>query len=304
MSNPQVSIGLPVYNGQDFLEEAIESILSQDYRDFELIISDNASEDRTAEICEHFCRRDARIRFYRTEANRGAAWNYNRVFELSSGSFFKWQAHDDICLPRFLSRCVETFHQAPSSAVLVYPKAEIIDAEGNSNPRLHPESLEARDPAPYHRLATVLRKLNMACPVFGLVRSSALEKTRLIGQFVASDYVLLAELAMLGEIWEVPETLFQRRVHPKISTYANRSARDLLRWYAPSGRASNRLLPPMLSLGPEYQRSISRLPLTTQERWRCRLTALLVWYERELRNLGGKYKERIKQAFQAPGPLG
>lgn len=297
MPNPRVSIGIPVYNGEDFLAAAIESLLAQDYRDFELIISDNASTDGTQAICEAYAQKDNRIRYLRADVNRGAAWNYNRLVEMASGEFFKWQAHDDVCLPTFLRRCVETFNQAPESVVLVYPRAEIIDASGRLASQYLTESLEVRDREPHRRLATVLRSLNMACPVFGLIRASALRKTRLIGPFVASDYVLLAELSLLGEIWEVPETLFQRRVHPKISTYANRSARDLLRWYAPS-RRSHSILPPMLALGTEYLRSISRLPLTTQDRWRCRLTAISVWYERELRNLGGKYKARLKQALQ------
>lgn len=298
MSNPRVSIGLPVYNGENYLEAAIESILAQDFADFELIVSDNASEDRTREICERYARKDGRVQYVRAEANRGAAWNYNRVYELSCGTFFKWQAHDDVCLPTFLRRCVETYDRAPASVVLVYPRAEVIDEDGNRVAKFVPESLETRDPEPHRRLASVLRRLNMACPVFGLIRSSALRHTRLIGPFVASDYVLLAELALLGEIWEVPETLFQRRVHPQISTYANRRARDLQRWYAPTQRSYGRILPPMMALGSEYLRSIRRVPLGAWERWACRATAVGVWYERELRNLGGRYKARLKHVLR------
>jgi hypothetical protein len=103
---------------------------------------------------------------------------------------------------------------------------------------------------------------------------------------------------MLGEIWEVPEVLFQRRIHSQISTYANRSAGDLLAWYDPSGRLYSRVLPPLLSVGNEYLQSINSLPLSKRERWRCRLTVISVWYERELRNLGGRYKARLKEAFQ------
>lgn len=297
MRSPRVSIGLPVYNGEDFLETAIRSLLAQDFGDFELIISDNASTDATREICERHAAQDARVRYLRADTNRGAAWNYNRLVGLASGRYFKWQAHDDVCLPQFLSKCVETFAHAPESVVLVYPRAEIIDAEGKPLPRYTPESLDARAAEPHRRLATVLRNLNMACPVFGLMRADALRKTRLIGSFVASDYVLLAELAMLGEIREVPEMLFQRRLHPRISTYANRSARDLLRWYDPSKRARGPLLPPMLALGKEYLGSVGRLPLGGSDRLRCRATVLSVWYERELRNLGGRYKARLKQAF-------
>jgi glycosyltransferase involved in cell wall biosynthesis len=291
-----VSIGLPVYNGEDYLALAIESILAQDYSNFELIISDNGSQDRTPTICERYRQKDNRIRYTRAESNRGAAWNYNHVFELSSAPFFKWQAHDDICLPGFLSQCLAEFERAPPSTVLVYPRAEIVDASGSRDGRFLPESLEALHPAPHRRLAVVLRNLNMACPVFGLMRSSALSRTRLIAPFVAADYVLLAELALLGQIREVPHVLFQRRVHPKISTYANRSAADLLKWYDPSKRASRMLVSPQLALGREYLRSISRLPLSRSERVRCRSTAIAVWYERELRNIGGKYKARLKKA--------
>jgi glycosyltransferase involved in cell wall biosynthesis len=297
MSQPGISIGLPVYNGENYLDAAIESILAQDYSNFELIISDNASEDRTPVICERYRRMDSRVRYVRAPTNRGAAWNYNHVFGLSSAPFFKWQAHDDLCLPAFLSRCLDAFNHAPASTVLVYPCAEIIDADGARDDRFRPESLEALQPAPHQRLATVLRNLNMACPVFGVIRTSALAKTRLIAPFVAADYVLLAELALLGTIHEVPDVLFQRRVHPNISTYANRSAADLLRWYDPAKRASRTLVSPQMALGGEYLRSINRLPLSRRERARCRFTAISVWYERELRNAGGRYKSRLKKAI-------
>ena len=288
---------MPVCNGENFLGAAIESILAQDYCNFELIISDNASEDRTPVICERYRRMDSRVRYVRAPTNRGAAWNYNHVFQLSSAPFFKWQAHDDLCLPAFLSRCLDTFDRAPASTVLVYPRAEIIDAGGDRDDRFRPESLEALQPAPHQRLATVLRNLNMACPVFGLLRASALSQTRLIAPFVAADYALLAELAVLGTIHEVPEVLFQRRVHPRISTYANRSSADLLRWYDPAKRASRTWISPQMALGREYLRSIGRLPLSRRERLRCRMTIASVWYQRELRNLGGKYKARIKKSL-------
>ncbi len=95
-SDPLVSIGLPVYNGENYLEEAIRSILAQTYTHFELIISDNGSTDRTQEICEFYAERDLRIRYYRNKENLGAAWNYNQTFHLAKGKYFKWAAHDDI----------------------------------------------------------------------------------------------------------------------------------------------------------------------------------------------------------------
>ena len=104
MSTPKlVSIGLPVFNGDAYLEAAVDSLLSQDYKSIEVIISDNGSTDRTEEICRAYAKADARIRFYRNKDNMGAAQNYNRVFALSRGKYFKWQAVDDKCHPEFLS---------------------------------------------------------------------------------------------------------------------------------------------------------------------------------------------------------
>jgi len=95
--SPIISIGMPVYNGQAFIESAIKSILEQTFEDFELILSDNASNDKTQEICLDYKQQDNRIRYFRNEVNLGAAQNYNRVFELSKGKYFK-----PICLRQFI----------------------------------------------------------------------------------------------------------------------------------------------------------------------------------------------------------
>ena len=127
---PLVSIGMPVYNGERFIRQAVESILAQDYKDFELIISDNASTDGTGGICQGDADRDARVRYVHNDVNIGACLNHKRVFEMGRGDYFKWAAHDDECLPTFLARCMETFEEAPRSVVLVYPQSLLIDGEG------------------------------------------------------------------------------------------------------------------------------------------------------------------------------
>ena len=101
-NEPRVSIGMPVYNGEKYLEEAIQSILAQTYSDFELVISDNASTDKTQEICLEYAARDSRVRYHRNEKNLGAAPNYNRTFELSTGQYFKWADYDDLLAEEFL----------------------------------------------------------------------------------------------------------------------------------------------------------------------------------------------------------
>src|SRR5580698_5675373 len=89
---PVVTIGMPVYNGARYLEEALRSILNQTYRDCELLISDNASTDATESICRRYAAEDGRVRYLRNERNLGAAANYNRVIHLASGRYFRHAA--------------------------------------------------------------------------------------------------------------------------------------------------------------------------------------------------------------------
>ena len=98
---PRVSLGFPVYNGERYLAAALDSLLGQTFRDLEVVICDNASTDRTAELCAAYAARDARVRYHRNPTNLGAAPNFNRTFELSRGEYFKWAAHDDVCAPTF-----------------------------------------------------------------------------------------------------------------------------------------------------------------------------------------------------------
>jgi glycosyltransferase involved in cell wall biosynthesis len=277
MQIPRVSIGFPVYNGENYIRSAIESILQQDYTDFELIISDNASTDATEEICREFAAKDARIRYDRNATNIGASKNHKRVFELSAGEFFKWAAHDDVHLQGFLRRCVEVLDQAPSTVVLVAPRTEIVDAEGRPT-EMRVERLMTTRALPHQRVADILRNLKWATAQFGLFRSAALRKTRLIDSFPASDYVLLLELAILGEIWEIPETLFQRRYHPGITTNLNMNRAQFAEWFDPGRKGRI----PKPRLGLEFARSIARLPLSFTERLLCYWTTFILWYGRRL----------------------
>src|SRR2546426_6424374 len=121
----RVSIGLPVFNCDPLLRQAVDSLLTQTYSDFELVISDNASTDGTEAICREYAAKDHRVRYYRGERNRGAVWNWNRVFELSGGEYFKWAAHDDLCAPDYVERCVEVLDRDPS-VVLCYAETVLI----------------------------------------------------------------------------------------------------------------------------------------------------------------------------------
>ena len=241
-SSPCVSIGLPVYNGENYLAEAIESLLSQSLTDFELIISDNASTDATQSICEKYQKQDPRIRYTRTDQNLGAAQNYNRIVPLAQGRYFKWAAHDDNCYPDFLSGCVTTL-DAHQDAVLCYPSTHVIDGAGKVL-REYRDGLGVAQASSHERLlaylrANFMRRKGMCNPIFGVMRTAALRKTRMIQKFVASDRLLLAHFALLGKSIELPDILFQRRVHADDSTMANWNFTDRMEWFS-SGTSRKR----------------------------------------------------------------
>src|SRR5271168_953917 len=148
---PRVSIGLPVYNGEPFLRDALDSVLSQTYSDFELIISDNASTDRTAEICAEFAAKDSRIRYYRNNENIGVDRNYNRIFGLSRGEFFRWVAADDLSAPTLLERSVELL-DARKEVILCYARSRYIDDAGGFL-RDYEDKLDINFATPHERFA-------------------------------------------------------------------------------------------------------------------------------------------------------
>ena len=145
MNTRRVSMGMPVYNGERYVAEAIESVLQQTFGDFELVISDNGSTDSTRSICEGYAARDPRVRYFRSDANRGATWNFNRVVELSRGEYFRWAAHDDRIRPEYLERCVAVLDADPE-AVLCYTQVEIIDAAGASRGVYQDQALDTAAP--------------------------------------------------------------------------------------------------------------------------------------------------------------
>jgi glycosyltransferase involved in cell wall biosynthesis len=299
-NTPTVSIGIPVYNGADYLRAALDSILAQTYTDFEIMISDNASEDATPEICQEYMARDARIRYARSDTNRGAAWNYNRVVELARGKYFKWATHDDWLAPTYIERCVEELDSAGSAAALVYPRTILIcddPAErkfyGGDRVR-YEDRLDTRHPDPIRRLCHVARHLDLCNPVMGLFSREILLRTGLIRPFRGSDVLLLSEISLLGEIHEIPEWLFYRRRHPRASRLQNSTVDTVARWF--STDVVNRrqdILPPSSRLLWEHLKLVWHSSLPWTGRVRGVLSFLATRALRQARVVGGRYKRKL-----------
>jgi glycosyltransferase involved in cell wall biosynthesis len=203
---PLVSIGLPVYNGERFLERAARSILDQTFGDLELIILDNASDDATGAIAERLAAADPRVRYERNPHNIGAARNFNRAVELARGRYFKWAAYDDWLEPTFLSRCVDVLEREPGTS-LVFPATNVYDESGKLLKRYrHPDGLGSDRPAErfFHSLWT----WKYATAMFGLTRTDELSGTRLIQGYAGADRILFSELVLLGGVRELDQHLF------------------------------------------------------------------------------------------------
>jgi glycosyltransferase involved in cell wall biosynthesis len=206
---PLVSIGMPLYNEERYLRQMLDSLISQDYDNFELIISDNASVDSTPQICQEYAAKDARVRYYRNETNIGASANFKRVFQLSQGDYFAWVAGHDLWHSTFLSRCLEILLQ-DESVVLCHPQAMWIDTDGQPLGAI-PSSVETRGLDRISRFHVVLWGLGYCSPVYGLICSKALRQANLGLEVIAPDAILLAELSLLGAFAHISEPLLYMR---------------------------------------------------------------------------------------------
>jgi glycosyltransferase involved in cell wall biosynthesis len=258
---------MPIYNGENYVREALDSILAQTFRDFELIISDNASTDATKEICRSYAAKDPRIRYCRAEKNLGGAYNHNRVFELSTGRYFKWAAHDDVCAPEFLERCVEILDREPS-VVLCYPRTIILD-QVNDRIIKYDDGFHFISPKPhqrYKRYHERVRYGHESHPVFG----------------VNSDRVLLGELVLHGRFYEVPEFLFFKRNHADTSVNLYLSYRSRVAWFDPAKKGKLQLTRWRMLF--EYLRAINRANIAWREKLLCdvQMGKWSIWYAKWL----------------------
>lgn len=266
-AGPRVVVGLPVFNGQNYLRDAIESILAQTYTDFRLIITDNCSTDGTQDICREFAARDPRIEYHRHPENIGAAPNFNSCFELAQGrgvEYFKWAAHDDVLGPDFLKVCVEKL-DADKSVSLAHTLSVRIDKDrktvGTYDSEFPLNGTRARER--FYRVLWV----DHFTEIWGLMRASCLKKTILYGSFIGSDRTLLAEMLLQGDIAYIPEYHFFRRDHAENYCNSQRTAEERMKWFDPKKKNTKlRNAPAKLWW---YIAAIARLPMPLGERFAC-----------------------------------
>lgn len=294
---PRVTIGVPVFNGEKYLRQALDSLIEQTFEDFEVVISDNASTDSTPDICAEYVAADSRFRLVRQATNLGAAANYNHVVILARGTYFKWLAHDDWCEPTFLERCVAELDRSEQS-VLAYTDTYVVDPHDNYM-YSDPDRLLPQQASPVGRLVHTLNNLNMVNAVFGLIRADDLRKTGLIGAYVASDYVLMVELSLLGAFLHVDEPLIGRRWHPGGSRQeANPTLADVQAWFD-GGVQRSFVVPTSLRLPFEYLKSTLGAPISPPMRLICAAAVLPVVVIVRTRVALGSVRARLQSTLES-----
>lgn len=264
-SLPKISLALPVYNGEKYLEACLVSLLSQTFRDFELVISDNASTDRTAEIIAEFAERDPRIRVIRQVENVGAAENFNLLFHETKAEIFKWCAYDDCLVPEFLEETYSALAAEPN-AVISHSQTLIHDLDNDTKEVFVPRFSMPRDDK-ITRLRQMLLFGTRCYEVFGLIRREALNNTDLIGNYRGGDNVLLYRLALLGPILVVPRPLFILGRHSTQSTVMVQNTAAYQAWF--QGRSAKSISFPDWLFVKEIWKIMNGLDFTLSERLRC-----------------------------------
>ena len=203
-SIPKVSIGIPVYNGAKTLANTIEAAINQDYKNLEIIISDNCSIDETQIIAESYQTKDPRIKYIRQKKNIGMTANFSKVLEYSTGEFFMSAAHNDQHAPTFISTCLP-YLMKDSEAGLCVPKTQAFfrnQVSWISNMGTFSEIVTRT------QLFRETLKHFPAVGMYGLYRRSIVQKTGLWKNFTGADLVFIQDLTLHGNIVTCGEILF------------------------------------------------------------------------------------------------
>lgn len=206
---PRVSVVMPLYNAEKYVEETINSILRQTYGDFELVVVNDVSIDKSADIVKKLQKKDSRIKLYHNDKNYGIAYTRNRAIECSTGEFIAIMDDDDLAPDYRLKDEVEFLDTHPDYAV-VGGHGRIIDAEGNLLPRtrdmfINPNYIKAR-----FLLSNSIQNSS------AMIRKDFLDKYNICyldNMFGAEDYRFWVECSLKGKIGAVDKVMLYWREH-------------------------------------------------------------------------------------------
>jgi glycosyltransferase involved in cell wall biosynthesis len=240
---PLVSIGMPIYNEGPYLRKALDSLLGQEYRHIEVIITDNASRDDTESICREYAARDGRVRYVKNETNVGAIENFNLAFRLSTGDYFMWASGHDLRTAGYVSKCVEVMER-DRGVVLCYPEVAHIDLDGNVYEVC--SDFQTTFHRPTDKVGRLMCFLYSICPpdvIHGVVRRGAVDNLMRFEYVWIPDYLILIRLCLAGSFAQVRgEFLYVRILRGAVETDDDRLKR-YQRTFFPGGTPPRRWFP-------------------------------------------------------------
>jgi len=208
-----VSIGMPVYNGSEFIRKALDSLLNQTHKNFELIISDNQSTDNTEIIVQEYIKKDNRIRYIKRQKNEGAISNLNKVFSMANYDYFMWASHDDFWSKDYIEFCLDGFN-LNNNIVLSTVISSIVDS--NSEDEIARDyGLDTTNINSIKKFISYRKYLRTFpgadCIFYGLFDRRSLLKVMPMQNVVASDHLLLSKLSLNGDFHRLHKNLFYKR---------------------------------------------------------------------------------------------
>ena len=261
-------MGLPVYNGANYIAESIDALLGQSFSDFELIISDNASTDETGDICRRYEKQDSRVRYFRQPQNIGLAPNHNFVAVQARGELFKWASNDDLYARDLLERCIDALDKYPD-VVLAHSWTAKVDGSGAVT-QAFKYPLTTDSPRASERFRSVLFDSG-GDDDYGVMRLEVLRRTAMKESYHHADHTIIAEIVLHGRFYQVPDWLYFRRDHADRAERACPTMRS--RCVNMDPRRADRLRHPTARLYGEYIwgyiRAIRHAPLASAERREC-----------------------------------
>jgi len=287
-NRPRISFAIPVRNGERFIGRALDSLLAQDFDDLEVVICDNASTDGTGEIVRRYIERDPRIRYTRNAEDIGQIENFNRVFELSLGDYFRWMGADDWLEPAYARMCVAALDARPD-AVGVTTQWRFMDDKGNID-IIDVPGPRVDAPTPFQRLSRALLLLQtppalLFDPIYSLIRRDALQRTAMLSINAWTDRLLAVELCLLGPLCHLDACLSTRRA-------------AFERWKVRLPRYSERLKKKrghrlMLYVG--YAAIVRRTPLNSWQKMSCWFAILYYWMREDIRRRAKRIIKRLQR---------
>lgn len=276
VTNPMITVGVPVYNGERYLEQTLQALRNQDCESYEVIICDNASTDGTEEICRRYCAADDRFSYLRNDRNRGVPFNWNRALSISRAPLFTWNSADDIAEPGHLSGAVAAL-AANADAILAFPRVLMIGSDGQDLGPMDDQNLRFDVVDPSERLSEFLRRRAYQVIGFGgVIRTSVLRDIGGLPAFYGGDIVLGSALSLTGPFVQIPQRLYRARRHDEqTNKLQGADVMQQIHAYTPDRKV--RVAFPQWALNRHLFVAVGRAPISGGQKCRSALVMLRYW---------------------------